>query len=64
MYRRAWVVVLVGLLLTARGLAQTTATISGSVRDGTGALIPGASVISKNVETGITRTTTTDEQGR
>src|SRR6058998_2197931 len=64
MYRRAWIVVLVSLLFITPGIAQTTATISGSVRDGTGALIPGASVTAKNVETGITRTTTTDEQGR
>ncbi len=34
------------------------------MRDGTGALIPGASVMAKNVETGITRTTMSDEQGR
>ncbi len=64
MYKRAWVVVLVSLLFVTRGIAQTTATISGSVRDGTGALIPGASVMAKNVETGITRTTMSDEQGR
>jgi hypothetical protein len=64
MYQRAWFVVLVSVLFTARGMAQTTATISGSVRDSTGALIPGASVTAKNVETGITRTTSTDEQGR
>ena len=64
MYRRVWVVVLVGIFLITPATAQTTATISGSVRDGTGALIPGASVMAKNVETGITRTAMSDEQGR
>jgi hypothetical protein len=55
MYKRAWIVVLVGMFLTAPAMAQTTATISGSVRDGSGAVIPGASLTAKNVETGITR---------
>src|SRR5436309_4022827 len=64
MYRRVWVVVLVGIFLITPATAQATATSSGSVRDGTGALIPGASVMAKNVETGITRTTMSDEQGR
>ena len=64
MYRTAWVVVLLSFLGIPFAMAQTTATISGSVRDSTGALIPGASVTAKNVETGITRTTSTEEQGR
>jgi len=46
------------------GWAQTTATISGTVRDTTGAIIPGASVIIRNVDTGIARTTVTGAQGR
>ena len=64
MCKRAWLVVLVGFFLITPAMAQTTATISGSVRDSTGALIPGASVTAKNVETGITRITATEEQGR
>src|SRR3990172_4879775 len=47
------------------GVAQeTTATISGTVRDATGAVIPGAAVQVRNVATGITRSIETDAQGR
>ena len=46
-------------------LAQvTTATISGTARDQTNAVIPGATVIVKNVDTGITRVVITDESMR
>jgi hypothetical protein len=45
--------------------AQTaTGTISGSVRDSTGAVIPGVAVTSRNIATGASRTVVTDEQGR
>src|SRR3989454_2597327 len=42
----------------------TTATIAGVVQDASGAVIPGVSITAKNVETGVTRTATTDEGGR
>src|SRR5437016_307978 len=42
----------------------TTATIVGVVQDASGAVIPGVSVTTRNVDTGITRTVTTDEGGR
>lgn len=46
-------------------LAQvTTGTILGSVLDGTGAALPGATVVVRRVETDATRTLTTDAQGR
>ncbi|MBI4464390.1 MAG: carboxypeptidase regulatory-like domain-containing protein, partial [Acidobacteria bacterium] len=46
-------------------LAQvTTGTILGAVSDSTGAVIPGATVTVRNVETGISRTITTDAAGR
>ncbi len=64
MYKKTWPLVLVGVFLVPPVMAQTTATISGLVRDDTGAVIPGASVTAKNVETGITRSVSTDEQGR
>lgn len=41
-----------------------TATITGTVIDTTGAAIPGAAINAKNNATGVTRTTTTDNQGR
>ena len=47
----------------ARGQV-TTGTISGAVRDQSGAVLPGAGVTIRNVETGITRRIAADEQGR
>jgi hypothetical protein len=45
-------------------IAQTEATITGTVRDASGAGLPAASVIIKNVETGATRRLTADPDGR
>src|SRR5262245_21521764 len=42
----------------------TTATIAGVVQDASGAVIPGVSITAKNLETGVTRTATSDEGGR
>src|SRR5437773_4287681 len=40
-----------------------TATILGEIKDSTGAVIPGASITAKNVETGLTRTGMSAEDG-
>ena len=46
-------------------LAQvTTATVSGTVADSTGAVLPGATVVILNDDTGISRTVQTDAAGR
>lgn len=42
----------------------TTGTISGTVSDSTGAVIPGANVAIRNIDTGISRTVSTDAAGR
>ena len=42
----------------------TTGTILGAVTDASGAVVPGATVTIRNVETGISRTLTTDSAGR
>ncbi|MBI3940206.1 MAG: carboxypeptidase regulatory-like domain-containing protein, partial [Acidobacteria bacterium] len=42
----------------------TTATLSGSVKDDSGAVLPGVSVTIKNLDTGVSRTLITDERGR
>src|SRR6267378_1235873 len=42
----------------------TTGTIQGTVTDTNGAIVPGASVEIKNLDTNLTRTLTTDEGGR
>ena len=49
-------------VLTAN--AQLTATITGTVSDSTGAVLPGASVIALNEDTGISRTVEADAAGR
>lgn len=58
-----WLVIAL-LLLCATALAQVqTGTISGTVRDSTGAVIPNAHVTIKNLDTGATRDTVTNAQG-
>jgi len=59
------VVLVLFLAFTARqASAQTTyATITGTVTDGSGAVIQGATVVATNVETGVTTTTTTNHEG-
>src|SRR5881296_1939681 len=46
------------------GAQITTGTISGTVSDSTGAVVPGVNVTLKSVEKGISRTVSTDEGGR
>jgi len=43
--------------------AQSTAQVSGSVKDQTGAVLPGAEVTMTQTETGLVRTTISDETG-
>jgi Carboxypeptidase regulatory-like domain len=61
------VCLLTGLLLANLSivimLAQSTAQISGSVRDQTGAVLPGAEVTMTQAETGFKRSAVTDETG-
>src|SRR5437667_7076951 len=52
------------LLLTASAAwAQATAQMSGTVRDESGAVLPGVTVTVTQVETSVTRTAVTDETG-
>lgn len=60
-------VVLVALLafMTPRGIAQQlTGTLSGTVYDRSGAVIPGAQIVLKNEASGDIRTVTADTAGR
>src|SRR5438270_8329948 len=55
---------LVPFVAGASGFAQLpTGTILGTVKDASGALVPGAAVTAQNVETGTSRSTSTDETG-
>ena len=63
---RTWFVgllaIVIGILLAPSAFAQN-AQITGSVKDSSGAIIPGATVTARNVDTGLTRTAVTDETG-
>ena len=50
--------------LTVDGLGQVSAAISGSVRDSSGAVLPGVAITIRNVETNVARPTTSDAGGR
>jgi len=54
------VILLVCGLVRAQG---TNATLSGTVTDNTGAVIPGATISAQNVRTGVVINTTTNESG-
>src|ERR1039457_6787162 len=43
--------------------AQVTASITGTVKDASGAVVPGATVTIKHLESGLTRTAETDANG-
>jgi hypothetical protein len=59
-----WAVVLSLLLMAIPALAQLpTGTILGTVNDSSGAVVPGATITAKNVDTGFTRTVSTDSGG-
>jgi hypothetical protein len=51
------------LLATSSALGQSTATIQGTVTDSKGAVLPNATVVIKNRNTSIERTTQTDSDG-
>ncbi len=52
------------LLLPAAAMAQvTTATLVGTITDASGAVLPGAQVTARNVDTGLTRTVTSSDVG-
>ena len=61
--QRTWFAVLVSLVLSVPSFAQTLGTITGEVKDSTGAVIPGATVTVVNKATNATRTTQSNEVG-
>jgi hypothetical protein len=52
------------LVVVSAGWAQVGASISGSVRDQSGAAVPGATIAVTNQETGAQRTLASDDAGR
>src|SRR6516225_2617334 len=59
--------VLTVLLVVAFAIAaeaqETTATITGTATDQTGAVLPGVTVTARNIDTGASRTVTTNAEG-
>src|SRR5215204_2218526 len=51
------------LLATSSALAQSTATVQGTVTDSKGAVLPNATVVVRNRNTSTERTTQTDSEG-
>jgi len=56
--------VLLGAPAGRVGAQTTTGTLSGTVRDSSGGIVPNARVVATNSETGLSRTVQTDAQGR
>ena len=54
---------LAGCLAVGLSFAQTSGTIQGTVSDDTGAVIPGASIVVANIETGAESSVSTNEVG-
>jgi len=54
---------LVSVLTYASVWAQATAQISGTVRDQSGSVLPGVEVTARQTDTGISRSTITNESG-
>jgi outer membrane receptor protein involved in Fe transport len=55
---------LVGMSLPIVEAQTTTATVSGTVTDATGAAMPGAAIQVKNIDTSLTQSALTDGEGR
>src|SRR5436305_86853 len=59
-----WLVIaILALHLGAAARAQSTAALSGTVTDPTGAAVPNATVVARNVATGVETSLTTDSSG-
>jgi len=62
--RRLFGAVVASLFAGSLAFAQGTASVAGTVRDASGAVLPGVTVTATQTNTGFTRTGVTDEEGR
>src|SRR5262245_58202326 len=62
--RRGFLVAFLSLTLAGSIAAQTTATLSGSIVDASGGLLPGVQITVRQITTGFTRSTITAADGR
>ena len=58
-----WIALLIGALGSSTAWAQATAQMNGTVKDSSGAVLPGVEITAVQIDTGITRTTVTNETG-
>jgi Carboxypeptidase regulatory-like domain/TonB dependent receptor len=58
-----FIMLVAALLATSSALAQSTATVQGTVTDAKGAVLPNATVVVRNRNTATERTTQTDSDG-
>src|SRR5262249_17305747 len=64
-WRRIVLCLAIVIMSSVKAIGQlTTATVTGSVTDQTGSAIPGVTAPLKNLETGVARTTITNETGK
>jgi len=56
-------VLLIGILSTGVGFGQTVSQISGTVKDDSGAVVPGVQVTATQTETGFKKSAASDEAG-
>src|SRR5262245_24149492 len=62
-WHRLSLVSLLTVIITSSAFAQATSTINGRVRDQGDAVLPGVSVTATNANTGVVRTTVSNEEG-
>ncbi len=63
MFRRQIGVICLFLFSCVMGFGQAASQISGTAKDPSGAVVPGVEISATQTETGVKRTTTTDESG-
>lgn len=63
-YNRAFAIIGLSLVCALSVSAQTDSTLTGFVKDSNGAVLVGVQVTATNSGTGLTRTTTSEEEGR
>jgi len=61
--RRSFVVLFLCASASAAHAQITAATISGTIKDATGGVLPGADVVVKNLDTGISRAAVSNSDG-
>ena len=60
---RCFLIVLLALLFAVPATAQTGGTITGTIRDAQGGVLPGVTLTLRNAESGVTRTAVSESDG-